>query len=171
MKIAEVNAVDVLTSDGKKIGRVQEIGEDWILVYKKGLISNEEFRIPLSAIAKSESSNAPSQIALNLTEEQLKHGYEFLQAKPNSDFMHGLTKSEPKIMIEKQTIHYEPSIDADADNSLTDGSMPIPVNQDRINNQYSTPDYYACDMCDSQFSQADQLQKHRAEQHNAATNI
>jgi hypothetical protein len=171
MKISKENVVDVLTSDGKKIGRVQEIGHDWILVYKKGLISNEEFHIPLSAIVKNESRNPPSQIALNLTEEQLKHGYEFLQAKPNSDFVHGRTKSEPKIMTEKQTIRYEPSIDADADNSLTQGSMPIPVNQDRINKQYSIPHYYECDMCKSQFHQPDQLQKHRAERHNAAVNI
>jgi len=148
--------------------------EIFTLVFRKArepLISisaDEQFRIPTSAIVDDNGNISHRSIRLDLTEEQLKHGYEFLEAKTNSEFMHGRKESERKIRLEKQVIQFEPIMSTDADNSATRGSSPIPVTE---GHSYSIPGEYSCDMCASKFDKADLLQKHRAEIHKGPTNI
>ena len=87
---------EVITSDGKTIGKVKRIEENdsYFIVYKKGLLKDEEIRVPLSAILPRKNDSANSEpIRLNMTENTLKHGYEFVEGKPNSQFMHGTKES------------------------------------------------------------------------------
>ncbi|HZT35728.1 MAG TPA: hypothetical protein VFA15_07400, partial [Nitrososphaera sp.] len=81
------DAAEVITSDGEKIGQLSGIEKDSLFVYKKGLLTDEQFKIPASSI--SEEASTPDSVRLKLSEEELKHGREFLQGAPNSDLVHG----------------------------------------------------------------------------------
>jgi hypothetical protein len=172
MNSKDQNSKDVITSDGKNIGKVystDEDEEDHLIVYKKGLLTDQKFRIPVSAIVVEESSaHLENSIRLDLTEEQLKHGYQFLKSEPNSEFMHGKRESEPKVRLKKQIIQFEPATKADADNALTTGSNPIPIQEGQ---GYSIPRGYRCDMCTGSFEEVNQLEKHRSEIHHTSANI
>jgi sporulation protein YlmC with PRC-barrel domain len=86
MPISLEKDTEVITSDGKKIGKVKRIeNEDYFIVYKKGLLTDEEIRVPVSAIITRKDGSVNSEpIRLNMSEETLKHGYEFVQGQPNS---------------------------------------------------------------------------------------
>lgn len=169
MKFQNESSKDVITSDGKKIGKAYGTDDhDHLLVYKKGLLSDEQFKIPISAIIEEYDEISKDSIKLKLTEEQLKHAYKFLAAEPNSEFMHGKAESEPKLQLKKQVVQYEPPVSADTDNTLTVGSSPIPIKEGQ---GYSIPEGYRCDMCAANFNDVDLLEKHRSQAHKAPTNI
>src|SRR5215213_10136222 len=109
---------EVITSDGKKIGKVKRIeNEDYFIVSKKGLLTDEEIRVPVTAILTRNGGSADNEpIRLNMSEETLKHGFEYVQAKPNSEFMHGKKESEPKVNLEKQLLRFEPAVPAEGAN-------------------------------------------------------
>ncbi|SRR5579875_3170162 len=167
MKSEDVVGKNVFTCDGKKIGKVYSIEQEHLLARKRGLLTEEQFRIPTNKIV-SNSENVHNSITINLTEDQLKHGYVFSDRKPNSGLVHGLTDLEPKLKLRKQVKQFSPMVSADADNSLTVGLRPVPAIQPKINTESA---YYSCDICPCRFSSPDQLQKHRADIHKAATNI
>jgi hypothetical protein len=111
----------VVTSDGKKIGTVKSIDSNSLVVFKKGLIRNEEFHIPTIAVShyvsrsgKDTEDNRISKIRtdsvsikLNLSENEVKHGYEFVgDNKPNSNLVSGKTNSGYNIGL-KETVRYE----------------------------------------------------------------
>jgi hypothetical protein len=165
---------EVITIDGKKIGKVKRIeNEDYFIVHKKGLLTDEEFRVPVSAVLAGEDSSVKGKpIRLNMSEETLKHGYEFVQGKPNSEFMHGIKESEPRVRLEKQVIHFEPVEPAEEPNKTGISSPPVNKQDQAVlkeGKESSTP--YSCDMCDAKFDKADELQKHRGESHKAPVNI
>src|SRR5919202_2202680 len=110
MRMSLDEDTEVITSDGKVIGKVKRIENDsYFIVYKKGLLKDEEICVPLSAILPRKDGSASSEpIRLNISEKTLKHGYEFVQGKPNSQFMHGSKESEPKLTLKKQVVHFEP---------------------------------------------------------------
>ena len=81
----------VVTSDGKKLGTVKSLDSKSLVVFKKGLIRDEEFHIPINAVLhydrKSgkgiEDNESISNIMLNLSEKEVKHGFEFVgDSKP-----------------------------------------------------------------------------------------
>jgi hypothetical protein len=165
---------EVFSNDGKYIGKVRRIENDhYLIVYKKGLFADEEFRLPISAIGTGENSPKNNKsIRLNLREEQLKHGYEFIQGAPNSDFMHGIKESEPKVMREKQVIHFEPIETAEEANKTGISSPPVSKQHQAVEKAGErSSSLYSCDMCPAKFEKADQLQQHRGQSHKAAVNI
>lgn len=167
--------VEVISSDGKKIGNVMRIeNEDYFVVYKKGILIDEEIRVPMSAILPAkDGSNNIEPIRLSMTEESLKHGREIVKGKPNSEFMHGIKESEPKLGPQKQLIHFDPVESAEESKkwglsspTVTDEHQAVLKPRDKNNRTL-----YSCDMCPAKFDNPEQLQKHRGESHKAPVNI
>ena len=155
---------DVYSKDGKKIGKVKSVNDDEILVFDKGLLADEEYHIPANLM----SGEQP--IRLKLTEEQLKHGREYLAGKPNSDFMHGKLESEPKVSMEKQVIRYEPQVSAEPEKYHN--PPPVTGKHQSVFAQSGDPEYlYKCDMCMHGFDDPEDLNNHRASAHKMPTNI
>lgn len=177
MPISPEENTEVITSDGKKIGKVKRIENDtFFIVYKKGLLQDEEIRVPVSAILprKDGSVNNSEPIRLNMSEETLKHGYEFVQGEPNSEFMHGIKESEPKIRLEKQLVHFEPVEPVEESNKRGISSPPVAKQHQAVLKQgeeSTSTALYSCDMCAAKFDKSEELQKHRGESHNAPVNI
>jgi hypothetical protein len=165
---------EVITLDGKKIGKVKKIENDgYFIVYKKGLLTDEEFRIPLRAVLTRGNISAKDEpIRLNMSEQTLKHGYQFVQAGPNSQFMHGIKESEPKVKLEKQVMHFEPVEPVEEPNKTGISSPPVSKQYQAVLKQgEESSTLYSCDMCPAKFNKAEELQKHRSESHKAAFNI
>ena len=69
----------VYDSVGKRIGKVSKvINSDYIIVRKKGLISDEEFQIPVSCVSHFNSSDDHLSITLTIDQSSLKHGFEII---------------------------------------------------------------------------------------------
>jgi len=166
---------EVVTSDGKKIGKVKRIeNEDYFLVHNKGLLTDEEIRVPLTAvITREEGSVNNGPIRLNMTEESLTHGYEIVKGQPTSQFMHGLKQSEPKLGPQKQVIHYDPVEPAEASEKWGISSPPVTGSHQAVlkpGEEYNRT-LYSCDMCPAKFDNPEKLQEHRGESHKAPVNI
>jgi hypothetical protein len=175
MPISLEEDTEVITSDGKKIGKIKRIeNEDYFIVYKKGVLTDEEIRVPVTSILARKSGSANNEpIKLNISEETLKHGFEFVQGKPNSEFMHGKQESEPKISLEKQLIRFEPVEQAE-EASVTGISSPAVTGQHEAvfkAREDNTMTLYSCDLCPAKFDKSEDLQKHRGESHKAPVNI
>jgi hypothetical protein len=166
---------EVITSNGKKIGNVMRIeNEDYFVVYKKGLLSDEEIRVPVSAILpRKDGSGKNEPIRLSMTEESLKHGREIVKGKPNSEFMHGIKESEPKLGPRKQLIHFDPMEAAEESKKWGLSSPPVTGEHQAVLKPGDKSDrtLYSCDMCLAKFDNSDLLQKHRGESHKAPVNI
>jgi hypothetical protein len=176
MPISLEEDTEVITSDGKKVGKVKRIENDsYFIVYKKGLITDEEIRVPVSAILpRKHGSISGEPIRLNMSEETLKHGHEFVQGETNSEFMHGIKKSEPKFMLEKQLVHFEPVEPAEEPNKRGISSPPVAKEHRTIlkpGEETTTATLYSCDMCAAKFEKSEELQMHRGESHKAPVNI
>jgi sporulation protein YlmC with PRC-barrel domain len=175
MPISLEKDTEVITSDGKKIGKVKRIeNQDYFIVYKKGLLTDEEIRVPVSAIITRKDGSVNSEpIRLNMSEETLKHGFEFMQAEPNSEFMHGKKESEPKVSLEKQLLRFEPVVPADEANKTGISSPAVTEQHQAVfkPREDGTTTLYSCDMCPAKFDKSEELQKHRGESHKAPVNI
>src|SRR5919108_920473 len=159
----------VVTSDGKNIGTVKSSDSNSIIVFKKGVIRDEEFHIPIIAISHynrrsgdvvREDNNSISNIILNLSEEEVKHGFEFIgDSKPNSNLISG--KSNTGYKIGKETIRYEAFMpDSDKNVNPASSTDKLPPRQE-----------YICDMCMQKFYDSSELQDHRKDLHSAAIGI
>jgi sporulation protein YlmC with PRC-barrel domain len=149
-----LRGADVYSQEGKRIGRVRDASSDYFIAFKRGLVMDEEFKIPVSAVSAVERGDSGRIVRVNLSEQQLRHGFEFSKGGPNSSFVSGAASAESKVP-ERQVIHYE-SIEP-AKEAAT--SAPHAVSE------------YLCDMCDKKFSKPSSLQRHRARQHKAATGV
>jgi sporulation protein YlmC with PRC-barrel domain len=175
MPISLKEDTEVITSDGKKIGKVKTIeNEDYFIVSKKGLLTDEEIRVPATAILARKGDSADNEpIRLNMSEETLKHGFEFVQAQPNSEFMHGKQESEPKVSLQKQVIRFEPVVPTEEANRTGISSPPVTKQHEAVlkSDENDTTSYYSCDMCPAKFDKSEELQRHRGESHTAPVNI
>jgi hypothetical protein len=177
MPISLEQDTEVVTSDGKKIGKVKRIENDsYFIVYKKGLLTDEEIRVPVSAISPRKHGSVKSEpIRLNMSEQTLKHGHEVVRGKPNSEFMHGIKESEPKLTLEKQLVHFEPVEPIEEPNKRGISSPPVAKNHQAVlkpgEEGATTTTLYSCDMCAAKFDTSEELQKHRGESHKAPVNI
>jgi sporulation protein YlmC with PRC-barrel domain len=175
MPISLKEDTEVITSDGKKIGKVKTIeNEDYFIVSKKGLLTDEEIRVPATAILARKGDSADNEpIRLNMSEETLKHGFEFVQAQPNSEFMHGKQESEPKVSLQKQVIRFEPVVPTEEANKTGISSPPVTKQHEAVlkSDENDTTSYYSCDMCPAKFDKSEELQRHRGENHKAPVNI
>lgn len=176
MPISLNKDIEVITSDGKTIGKVKRTENDsYFIVYKKGLLKDEEIRVPASAILPRKNGSANTEpIMLNMSEKTLKHGYEFVEGKPNSQFMHGSKESEPKLTLEKQVVRFEPVEPAEESNKTGISSPPVAKKHQAVSKpseKGTTSSLYSCDMCTTKFDKPEDLQKHRSESHKAPVNI
>jgi hypothetical protein len=154
----------VYTLDGKKIGKVTKVDTDYFIVYKKGLIGDEEFRIPVAAVSTYNTNADTLSITLNLEEEDVKHGFEYAtDNRPNSDIVSGKSDIGYQIPLKKQVVHYEafPQFEEkEAPSSYSSSTDKLPKDSQ-----------YICDMCMEKFDDSGILQKHRAEKHSAPTGV
>jgi hypothetical protein len=154
--VGDFRGAEVYTLEGKRVGRIKEISSNYFTALKRGIVTDEEFRIPMSAISAVESHGNATVVRLSLKEDQVKHGREFAKGKPNSEFASGAAESEPKIPVEKQVIHYE---------------SPHPVEASVAAERPPAISEYLCDMCAEKFGSPSDLQEHRAARHKAPTGI
>jgi sporulation protein YlmC with PRC-barrel domain len=152
---------EVYTSDGKSAGRIVKVNKEYFTSSKGGLVSDEEYRIPLDAISYIESATGDMIIVrLKLNENQLKHGYEFVKGKPNSEFVSGRAESEPKFISEKPLIHYEAIEPLEENISLSSTTEGLPKKVE-----------YSCDMCNEKFDDTERLEEHRGKEHKGPVGI
>lgn len=149
----------VYTSDEKNVGEVVQVDEEYFTSLKKGLVVNEEYRIPLDAISDISAGDGVPIVRLALSKEQLKHGHEFVKGRPNSEFVSGRSESEPKIPLEKQVIRYEAARPLEGNIAIAPESELPPGGR------------YSCDMCDEKFDDADSLQGHRGKVHKGPVGV
>jgi hypothetical protein len=166
----------VVTSDGKKIGIVKSLNNNCLVAFKKGLLRDEEFHIPIDAIShygskssKNIKDNSASKaktaksvsIRLNLSEKEVRHGFEFVgDNKPNSDLVSGKSGSGYNMGL-RETIRYE-ALMPNSEKNLAPASSTdkLPSKQE-----------YICDMCMQRFYYPNELQDHRKDLHSAATGV
>ena len=152
---------EVYTLDERNVGKIIKVDSEYFTSRKSGLISDTEYRIPLDTISHIETMKSDQSIVrIKLNEEQLKHGHEFVKGKPNSEFVSGRAKSEPKLPSEKPIIHYEAIEPLEENISISSPTEGLP-HQVR----------YSCDMCEANFDKADNLQEHRFKEHKGPIGI
>src|SRR5512145_2811775 len=95
----------VYDSVGKKIGKVSRvINSDYIVVRKKGLISDEEFQIPVNCVSHFNSSEDHLSITLTIDQSCLKHGFEVISCGSGGAIP---SAHEPELIpTSKETIRY-----------------------------------------------------------------
>ena len=152
---------DAFTVDNKKIGKVialdKKKNKNHLIVLKKGIVHDQEFHIPLNSI--TEILDKESKIIINLNEEEIKHGYEFLNKdSPSSDLISGKSDSTLSTPFEKEKIKYQ-SFSYDLENSNTKNSKVEGV------------DKFLCDMCQAQFKNTSELELHRKNKHSGPVGI
>lgn len=158
---ADLIGSDAFTVDNKKIGKVialdKKKNKNHLIVLKKGIVHDEEFHIPIDSI--TEILDKESKIVINLNEEEIKHGYEFLNKdNPSSDLISGKSDSTFSIPFEKEKIKYQ-SFSYDLENSNTKNSKVEGV------------DKFLCDMCQAQFKDTSELELHRKNKHSGPVGI
>ena len=160
----------VITSDGKNIGTVRFSNGNFLFIFKSGLLRDEEFHVPITAISHydkqsggvKEVSDDEINIRLNLSEDEVKHGFEFVgKNKPNSDLISGRSGSSYNIGLEKESVRYE-AFRSDIEKNVNPASST---------DKLPSEDEYICDLCMQKFNGSDELQTHRKNQHSAATGV
>ncbi len=147
---------EVYTLEGKKVGRIRNLDSSHFTAYRHGITIDEEYKIPVSAISAVEKDGSSTVIRLNMSEEQLTHGFEFSRGRPNSEFTSRAAGLEPKVPKDRQLIHYESQ--PRGDEGIATAKLP-PASE------------YLCDMCNARFDDPSELQEHRAEQHKAPAGV
>ncbi len=147
-----IKGAKVHTSHEKDVGTVTKVDREYFTSYKKGIITDKEYRIPLHSMLKIKYEKESSIILLTMTEDQLRHGY-MTEGRANAT---GIVD----ISLKKQVIHYEAINPADA------ASLP-PKGEDH--RPFSSE--YVCDMCAERSSDANSTQEHRKDIHKGPTGI
>lgn len=166
----EYRNAHVFTSDGKNIGTVRFSDSNFLFIYKSGLLKDEEFHVPITAISHydkesdgvKEIRDDEKKIRLNLSEDEVKHGFEFVgKNKPNSDLISGRSGSSYNIGLEKESVRYE-AFRSDIEKNVNPASST---------DKLPSEEEYICDLCMQKFNGSGELQTHRKNQHSAATGI
>jgi hypothetical protein len=166
----EYRNAHVFTSDGKNIGTVRFSDSNFLFIFKSGLLKDEEFHVPITAISHydkesdgvKEIRDDEKRIRLNLSEEEVKHGFEFIgKNKPNSDLISGRSGSSYNIGLEKESVRYE-AFRSDIEKN---------VNPASTTDKLPSEEEYICDLCMQKFNDSSKLQTHRKNQHSSATGI
>lgn len=159
----------VYDSLGKRIGKVSKvINSDYIIVTKIGLISDEEYQIPVSCVSHFNSSDDNLSISLNIDESCLKHGFEVISGASGGAIP--ATHEPDLIPTSKETIRY--TVDEmqygnnppTKDNNFTNTA---PYIRDRLPQDTT----FVCDMCTRTFDNQDKLRTHRMSVHNTVIDV
>jgi len=153
--------LETITVDNQNLGKVIGIDETkqnrYIISLKKGLLKDEEFRIPANSIINV--SLTESKLTINLKEDEVKHGYELLnQRDPSSDLTSGKSNSSFSIPFQKDKIKYQ-SLSSDLEKPYSKSDEPVKV------------DTYICEMCQDQFKDISQFESHRKNKHSGPIGI
>jgi hypothetical protein len=149
---------EVQAANGEDVGKVIAVNDSYFTTRKSGLLSDEEYRIPISAILRVSPKNNLPTVWLSIKMEQLRHGYEFGNEKPNSEVVHGTADTSFNVPTEKPLIRYEAAPPAVRDSKVGESNL-------------SSKPEYICDMCTAHFDSADDLQSHRGDAHKAPVGI
>jgi hypothetical protein len=144
-----IKGTKVYTSDEKDVGTIPKVDREYFTSYKKGTITDKEYRIPLHSMSKLKYEKERPIILLTMTEDQLRHDY-MTEGKANS----------AGIIDILLNIHYE------AINAADSASLPSKEVEDR---PFSSE--YVCDMCAERFSDVNSLKEHRKDVHKGPTGI
>ena len=155
-----VVGTEVYSSDGEDVGRVTKVNDKYFTTWKRGLVTDEEYRIPITAVSHTEPSYTSYALKLALNSEQLRHGFEYLKERPNSEIISGVSQSEFKIPSEKPVLHYEAL-------EPLEGNVSVTTSRERLSSRID----YSCDQCRARFDDASTLQKHRGDAHKAPVGI
>lgn len=141
----------VYSSDRKEVGRVSSVNSDYFVSVKQGVIVDEEYRIPIRAVEGVLPDKEAPIVEVGLSEEQLRHGHEIVEERPNSNLVKGKVDTELRMPAGKQLIRYS-AIEYFQNMHInrTEGSLPLG---------------YACDMCQAKFDNPSSLNKHRSVAH------
>ena len=160
----------VITSDGKNIGTVRFSDSNFLFIFKSGLLRDEEFHVPITAISHYDKqsggvkgvSDDEINIRLNLSEDEVKNGFEFVgKNKPNSDLISGRSGSSYNIGLEKESVRYE-AFRSDIEKNVNPASST---------DKLPSEEEYICDLCMQKFHGSGELQTHRKNLHSAAAGI
>lgn len=161
----------VYDSDGKLVGKVStSINRDYFLVEKKSILTNEEFRVPISCISHFNSSNEDDiSITLKINQSRLKHGSETISGVSGGSIP---STHEPDLIpTAKEVVRYtvnETEFDSNQESSLdSDITNSSKYRKDRIPQHI----YFTCDMCTQKFDSDEKLRVHRSSEHNAAIDV
>jgi hypothetical protein len=160
----------VYDSVGKRIGKVSRvINSDYIIVRKKGLISDEEFQIPVSCVSHFNSSDDHLSITLTIEQSSLKHGFEIISGGSGGAIP---STHEPELIpTSKETIRY--TVD-----ETHHGNNPSNLNDNTFANSSSymtdrlpQDSSFLCDMCTKRLDNQEKLRVHRMSEHNTAIDV
>jgi len=160
----------VYDSVGKRIGKVSRvINSDYIIVRKKGLISDEEFQIPVSCVSHFNSSDDHLSITLTIDQSSLKHGFEIISGGSGGTIP---STHEPELIpTSKETIRY--TVD-----ETHHGNNPSNLNDNTFANSSSymtdrlpQDSSFICDMCMKRLDNQEKLRVHRMSEHNTAIDV
>lgn len=156
----------VYDSLGIRVGKVSKvINSNYSVVTKTGLISDEEYQIPLSCVSHFNSSDDNLSISLSIDQPCLKYGFEVISGASGDAIP---STHEPGLIpTSKETIRY--TVD-----EIRHGNNP-PTQDNSFTN---TPPYvrvqdisFICDMCTKRFDNQDKLRTHRMSEHNSARDV
>jgi hypothetical protein len=156
--------------DGKFLGKVSRVvNSDYFLAEKKGLLSDEEFRVPISCILHFSSSNNNLSIRLNINQSKLKHGSEVIRGTSGGSIP---SSHEPDLIpTSKEVIRYtvnETEYHNEQGSELQkDIINSVEYKKDRIPEEIN----FACDLCTEKFDNEERLQIHRSLKHNTAIGV
>lgn len=159
----------VYDSLGKKVGKVSKvINSDYLIVRKRGLISDEEYQIPISCVSHFNSSDNNLSIILSIDRSSLKHGFEVISGGSGGAIP---ATHEPELIpSSKEIIRY--TVDetrhgnnpSTQENSFANSSSYM---TDRLPQNMS----FKCDMCTNTFNNQNELRTHRMSEHNSAIDL
>ena len=154
------DSAKVYSSDKKEVGRLTEVNDDYFVSLKPGLVMDEEHRIPIRAVECVMPDNNELMIEVSLSEEQLRHGYEIVEGRPNSDLVKGKTDTDFRMPTKKQVIRY---------NAIEYFEHHRPK---RVRHTPPPPGVpYACDRCAAKFDSPRSLNRHRSLVHKGPVGI
>jgi hypothetical protein len=159
---------NVYDSVGKKIGTVSKvIDSNYIIVTKKGLISDEEFQIPVSCVSHFHSLQDHLSITLTIDQSRLKHGFEVVNGGSGGAIP---SNHEPGLIpTSKESIRY--TVDETQHGKFNSNDDSFANSQSYLSDRLPQDSSYICDMCPGKFNNQEKLQAHRALKHNTATDV
>jgi hypothetical protein len=159
----------VYDSIGKKIGKVSRVNSDYIIVRKKGLISDEEFQIPVGCVSHFNSSEDHLSITLTIDQSCLKHGFEVISGGSGGAIP---SAHEPELIpTSKETIRYTVDETQHGSNQSNLNDTSFTNSSSYMIDRLPRDSSFICDMCSKRLDNQEKLQKHRVLEHNTATDV
>jgi hypothetical protein len=160
----------VYDSVGKKIGKVsRSINSEYIVVRKKGLITDEEFQIPVGCVSHFNSSEGNLSITLTVEQSSLKHGFEVISGGCGGAIP---SAHEPELIpTSKETIRYTVDETQHGNNQSSVNDSSFTNSSSYFADRLPQDSSFICDLCSKRLDNQEKLQAHRVSEHNTATDV